>query len=212
MTYHGSQRITARKLLCFFTVMMLTVMLIGILPVHGEEKIYDDVLRLHVIANSDSEEDQALKLKVRDAVLAEVSEILEGCDGFESALGIISTPESLKVLTEAARATVASEGYDYPVKVTVGKESYPRKNYESLCFPSGTYTSLRVEIGSSEGQNWWCVLFPRLCLGAASKSNEDSFIAAGFTPEQYKVVTETDEPKYEVKFKILEIFGSFFGG
>jgi len=205
---------TLRKLLCFFSILMLTVMLIGILPVKGEEKIYDDVLRLHVIAASDSEEDQALKLKVRDAVLAEVAVMLDGQKDFDDALSVISRPENLERLTDTARRTVMEEGYGYSVNVSVGKERYPRKSYESLSFPSGTYTSLKVEIGEAEGQNWWCVLFPRLCLSAASssQSNEDSFIQAGFTPDQYKIVTDTDEPKYEVKFKILEIISSLTDG
>ena len=211
MTDKKTNPFTPRKLLCFFSIMMMTVMLIGILPVKGEEKIYDDVLRLHVIAASDSDEDQALKIKVRDAVLAKVAVMLESCNGFDDALGIISRPENIDALTAAARSTVECEGYDYSVTVSVGKERYPRKSYESLSFPSGSYTSLKVEIGDATGQNWWCVLFPRLCLSAATVSNEDSFIQAGFTPEQYKIVTDTDEPRYEVKFKILEIISSLGG-
>lgn len=198
-----------RAALCLFSTVMLTVMTISLLPVHGEEKIYDDVLRLHVIANSDSDRDQALKLKVRDAVLSAVAEMLEDSSDFDSALSVISTEENLSAIKAAALAVVRDGGYGYTVKVSVGEERYPRKNYESLAFPSGTYTSLRVEIGESEGQNWWCVLFPRLCLGAAGgASNEDCFIQAGFTPEQYKTVTESDEPRYQVKFKILEIIDS----
>ena len=217
MSYQKQNVFTLRKLLCFLCILSLTVMLLGILPVHGEEKIYDDVLRLHVIANSDSDEDQALKLKVRDAVLGEVAELLRDCDGFDSALAVIGSSESIDILTKAALRVIREEGYGYGVTVTVGRERYPRKSYESLSFPSGTYTSLRVEIGESEGQNWWCVLFPRLCLDAASKTtdNEESFIEAGFTPEQYRIVTDTDEPKYEVKFKIMEIMEvieGIFGG
>ena len=209
---NSKKAFSARSALCLICIMMLTVMTLGILPIHGEEKIYDDVLRLHVIANSDSEEDQALKLKVRDSVLTVVSKMLEGSRGFDDALSIISRPESIDTITAAALKTVRDEGYDYSVTVSVGEEHYPRKNYESLAFPSGTYTSLRVELGESEGQNWWCVLFPRLCLGAASERNEDCFIEAGFTPEQYKTVTNTDEPQYEVKFKILEIISSLTEG
>lgn len=204
-------RFNIRKAMCLFSIAMLTVMIIGVLPIHGEEKIYNDVLRLHVIANSDSDADQELKLKVRDRVLSEVADILDGCGNFDDALSVISKEENLARITRAARQTVANEGYGYGVTVSVGEERYPRKNYESLCFPSGSYTSLRVQIGESAGQNWWCVLFPRLCLGAATGGarNEDCFIQAGFTPEQYRTVTETDEPKYQVKFKILEIIDSW---
>lgn len=213
MTKNQTTKITPKKVICFFSIMMMTVMLIGLLPVHGEEKIYDDVLRLHVIANSDSKADQALKLKVRDSILDEVSQMLSDCPDFNSALELISKPSSLERLTAVARKTVTDEGYDYDVTVSVGEEEYPRKQYESLCFPSGNYTSLKVQIGSSSGQNWWCVLFPKLCLSAATKGtdNDEEFVQAGFTPEQYKIVTDTDEPQYEVKFKILEILGSLVG-
>ena len=180
-------------------------MVIGLLPVSGEDKIYDEVVRLHVLANSDSEEDQALKLKVRDGVVEKVGELLEGVSDKEEALEVLSREEAQREIEDVAARIIADEGYAYSVKVSLGEEEYPRKNYEALCFPSGTYTSLRVQIGEAEGQNWWCVLFPQLCLGVATKSNEEAFVEVGFTPEQYKIVTDTDDPEYEIKFKILEI-------
>ena len=194
-----------RRILIFCSILFLTIMVIGLLPVSGEGKIYDDVIRLHVLANSDSEEDQTLKLKVRDGVIEKVGELLDGIADREEAIEVLSKEESLFAIEDVAAQIIADEGYGYAVKVSLGEEVYPRKNYESLCFPSGTYTSLRVQIGESEGQNWWCVLFPQLCLGVATKSNEDAFVEAGFTPDQYKIVTDTDEPEYEIKFKILEI-------
>ena len=194
-----------KKILIFCSVLFLTIMVIGLLPVSGEDKIYDDVIRLHVLANSDSEEDQALKLKVRDGVIEKVSELLEDCEGREEAIEVLSREESQREIERTAAEIISGEGYGYSVKVSLGEEEYPRKNYDSLCFPSGTYTSLRVQIGEAEGQNWWCVLFPQLCLGAATRNNEDAFVEAGFTPEQYRIVTDTDKAEYEVKFKILEI-------
>ena len=194
-----------RKILIFCSVLFLTVMVIGLLPVSGEDKIYEDVIRLHVLANSDSEEDQTLKLKVRDGVVERVGQLLEGCEGREEAVEVLSREESQQEIEKTAAEIIAGEGYEYSVKVSLGEEEYPRKNYEALCFPSGTYTSLRVQIGEADGQNWWCVLFPQLCLGVATRSNEEAFVQAGFTPEQYRIVTDTDQPEYEVKFKILEI-------
>ena len=88
-------------------------------------------------------------------------------------------------------------------------EEYPERSYDSVCFPSGEYLSLRVCIGEAEGQNWWCCLFPPLCLGASSVSSkqaEDSFISVGLTPSQYKIITETDKPVYKIRFKLLELF------
>ena len=191
--------------------MFLTVMAIGLLPVSGEERIYDEVIRLHVLANSDSDADQALKLKVRDGILAEVGEILADCDSREEALAELSKEENLDRISARAVNIIHNEGYDYTARVTVSEEEYPRRNYEALCFPAGKYTSLRVQIGEAEGKNWWCVLFPQLCLGAATVSNEEAFVEAGFTPEQYRIVTDTDEPEYEVRFKILEVIEELLG-
>ena len=201
-----------KKAFYLLFTLFLAIMIIGLLPVSGEGAIYDNVLRLHVIANSDSEEDQALKMRVRDRIISEVSVLVEDCKTFEEAEAVLSKEENLSFLAKAARETVVAEGYDYDVSISLGEEKYPRKSYEAFCFPSGKYTSLRVMIGDAVGQNWWCVLFPQLCLGAASSvENEGKFIQAGFTPDQYKIVTETDVPQYEVKFKILEIIEETFG-
>ncbi len=213
-----------KKLLYLCFGLFLTVAILGLLPVHGEEELYDKVLRLHVVANSDSDEDQSLKLKVRDTVIGEVSAILDGCEDREEAIERLSLPENRKIIEDAARKRVESEGYSYPVSVTLCCERYPTKNYESFCFPSGEYASLKVEIGESEGQNWWCVLFPRLCLNVASEivsdtadpdpssdSNKDAFISAGFTPEQYKIVTESEDTQYEIRFKLLEVIKEAMG-
>ena len=192
------------KRLTVATVCILVLFLfLGLLPTHGEEELYDKVLRLHVLANSDSEEDQALKLRVRDRIVELAGERLQDCE----TLAEVSTRlDALKTELEgAAREVVTEAGYDYPVSVTLGKETYPRKRYDGLCFPSGEYLSCRVILGEGEGENWWCVLFPPLCLGAATeKEQADMFVAAGFTPGQYKIITESDKVTYKVKFKCLE--------
>jgi stage II sporulation protein R len=179
------------------------------MPIHGEEGIYENVIRLHVIANSDSEADQALKLRVRDRVLALTSEALADCESLEEAEARLDALRG--ALATAARETMLEEGYNYPVEVTLTKEIYPRKSYDGICFPSGEYLSCRVILGEGEGQNWWCVLFPPLCLSAATKNEqEDAFIAAGFTPNQYKIITESDRPVYKVRFKLLELLQSLW--
>ena len=203
---------SSKKLLICTLAILCVALVASLLPIHGEAAIYDTVVRLHVVANSDSEEDQALKLKVRDAVVATVSPAVEGCKSQSEAIsaieGIIPDIES------AARRVVAENGYSYAVSVELGKEYYPTKNYESCAFPEGEYTSLRVLIGDSAGQNWWCCLFPPLCLSSASasdqKSNEDAFISVGLTSDQYKLVTESNTPKYKARFKILETVSSWF--
>ena len=194
-----------KNILKITVTLCILVLLIGILPIHGESEIYSDVVRLHVLANSDSEEDQALKLQVRDAIL-EVSEpIFADCRTQEDAIAAVHANYAL--LENAAKSAIAAAGRDDTVRIELGEEVYPTRNYESFCFPSGSYVSLRVLIGEAEGQNWWCVLFPPMCLGAATEgSAEEACIAVGLTGEQYRVITETDTPTYTVRFRMLEVF------
>ena len=194
-----------QKILLLFCVLFLCVTICDVLPIHGEEKIYESIVRLHVLANSDSAEDQALKLKVRDAVLAYVSPRVIDSKSRDEAISILQG--ELGNINEIAARVVADEGYDYPVDVTLTLEEYPTRNYESMSFPSGEYVSLRVMLGNAEGQNWWCVLFPPLCLSAASEkaSNEEAFIAVGLNSEQYKIITETEDATYYLRFKFLEV-------
>ena len=191
--------------------LLIGLMALSFLPVHGEEEIYDTVVRLHVLANSDTEEDQALKLKVRDAVLEASAPLVKGCTSQEEAIEMLSA--HIPDLESAAAAVVASQGYDYPVTVLLGEEDYPTRTYESCAFPAGTYVSLRVCIGEAEGQNWWCCLFPPLCLSAATakSDNEDAFIQVGLTKDQYGIITETGKTKYKVRFKLLEVIEDWFG-
>lgn len=192
--------------LAIFAAILLLV--VGLLPVHGEEEIYDKVVRLHVLANSDSEEDQAVKLKVRDAILAITVPLLQNCETKEEAVTLLEENQTLFV--EAAQAVLQEEGFDDTVSIEMGLEDYPTRTYDSLCFPAGEYISMRVSLGTGEGQNWWCCLFPPLCLGAATvrdEDAEDACISVGFTPTQYKIITESDKPVYRARFKILELLG-----
>ncbi len=197
-----------RKILILAAVFALSLAMLSYLPVHGEAEIYDSVVRLHVIANSDSEADQALKLKVRDAILEVMPEVLDGASDRENAL--IKLGAALDEIREVAEGTVRDEGYGYEVEVTLGEEKYPKKNYESVCFPAGRYESLQVKIGNAGGKNWWCVLFPQLCLSSATHA-ENAFVEVGLTPEQYKIITETDDTRYKLRFKFLEVIEKAVG-
>lgn len=184
---------------------ILTVLGAIYLPVHGEAQIYDAVIRLHVLANSDSEQDQALKMQVRDAVLAVTAPALEVCADRAQAKERLTA--LIPVLTEVAEQTLRHEGCEDSVSILLGEEEYPTRNYESFCFPSGEYLSLRVMIGQAKGQNFWCVLFPPLCMSAATvdrEQAEDEFIAVGLSKDQYAIITETENTKYKLRFKFLE--------
>lgn len=197
-----------KKILTLIICICLIFVIVGLLPVHGEAEIYDSVIRLHVVASSDSEADQALKLCVRDAILKENAVTVAEAQTVEQARAALEN--RLDKIKSIAEAEIERLGYSYDVTVRLCEEEYPQKSYGALCFPSGKYLSLQVLIGEAEGRNWWCVLFPPLCLSAATakESNEDAFIAVGLNSEQYKIITETDEPKYEIRFKILEAISS----
>ncbi|MBE6546718.1 MAG: stage II sporulation protein R [Ruminococcaceae bacterium] len=197
----------SQKLMAVAVTLCLLFTVLSLLPIHGEDALYANVLRLHVLANSDTEEDQALKLKVRDAVLKASEPILADASSRDEALRRVSS--HLPLLEAAAKEAILAAGRTDSVHLELGEEVYPTRSYESFCFPSGSYTSLRVIIGEGEGQNWWCVLFPPMCLSAASKPNgqaqEDAYISVGLTGEQYRMITQTDQPTYSVRFRLLEV-------
>lgn len=132
---------TTKLLICTFLILAVALAA-GLFPIHGEEEIYDTVIRLHVLANSDSEEDQALKLKVRDRVIELVSPAVEGCSSQSEAIAAIGG--IMNDLESATAEVISAEGYDYSVSILIGEEYYPTKSYETCAFPSGEYVSLRV--------------------------------------------------------------------
>lgn len=207
----GKEHIIMKTLAVLTAMILLCATALSCLPLRGEEAIYDSVIRLHVLADSDSEGDQADKLAVRDAILPIAAEELRDCTTRAEAAARLNT--LLPSLEAAAEETLRARGASDAVTVTLGQEGYPTRAYEGFCFPAGEYLSLRVMIGSAEGQNWWCVLFPSLCLsvaqGGSAEAMEEAFVAVGLTPEQYRVITESDEKTpYKLRFKFLEVLES----
>ena len=196
-----------QKLMALTVTLCTLFMVLSLLPIHGEDELYTNVLRLHVLANSDTEEDQALKLKVRDAVLQASEPILADCHSKEEAMRAVIA--HLSILENAAQQAILAQGRNDSVHLELGEEVYPTRSYESFCFPSGSYTSLRIIIGEGEGQNWWCVLFPPMCLSAVTQANdstqENAYISVGLTGEQYRMITQTDQSTYTVRFRLLEV-------
>ena len=197
-----------RKWTGFCLAISLLITAFFILPIHAQAGIYDNVIRLHVLANSDSEEDQVLKLKVRDAVLAYTQELL--CDEVSLEKAQQELALALPEITQIAKKTLREHGAKDDVYVTLDKEEYPRRSYEAAALPAGEYLSLRVMIGEAEGQNWWCVLFPSMCLSAASEDQKSACLSAGLTEEQYRLITETEGTRYKLRFKIVELAERFF--
>ena len=173
-----------------------------------QQELADSVIRFHVIANSDTEEDQALKLAVRDRMLEEAEGLYPEGATLEQAQAALEG--HLNTLAAAGRAVVEEQGYDYPVSARLEDCWFPTKEYEDFALPAGNYTALRVTIGEGKGQNWWCVAFPPLCLGAASETVDQALEAGYFTPDQGALVTGDGE-QYVLKFKAMELLGEVQG-
>jgi len=163
------------------------------------EEIRSDVLRLHVIANSDTSVDQNLKLRLRDYILQEGKDIFNGSVNVENAVEKIEPV--LPELEKSAKAFVNQAGFNYDVKISLSNEYFTTRTYETVTLPAGKYLALRVVIGSGEGHNWWCVMFPPMCVPAADKKDE---IENVFSEKEIKLVES--KPKYEPRFKVVEIY------
>ena len=168
-------------------------------PLRKHRKIRSDVLRLHVIANSDTSVDQNLKLRLRDYILQEGKDIFNGSVNVENAVEKIEPV--LPELEKSAKAFVNQAGFDYDVKISLSNEYFTTRTYETVTLPAGKYLALRVVIGSGEGHNWWCVMFPPMCVPAADKKDE---IENVFSEKEIKLVES--KPKYEPRFKVVEIY------
>lgn len=194
-------------------LLLLTAVLLPLLPIYGEGALYEKVVRLHVLGQSDGEEDQAVKLRVRDAVLAYTAPLLADCTEVGEAERILS--DHLSGIRAAAEGTLLALGKTEGVTASLRWESYPTRSYGDFTLPAGRYPSLQVIIGEGRGKNWWCVLFPSLCgafsEGMLPRGTEEDFLAAGFTPEQYRIIRKDAGPVVRVRFKILEMLSSFFG-
>lgn len=170
--------------------------------------ITEDVFRLHVIANSDSDEDQALKLRVKNAVLEASADIFGGAVSADDAKRL--SEENIQLFEAAVAAEIAASGYDYPVRCEVGTVHFDRRVYGSAELPEGDYSALRVIIGEGEGRNWWCVMFPALCLPAVTNTDEVLSLAAEngvISTEELELMQ--DPENYEVKLYFAEVIKKF---
>ena len=170
--------------------------------------IADSVFRLHVIANSNSKEDQELKLKVRDELLSYMNIISKDSTNKQEAMKIAN--EHKKEFTQIAEKVIKENGYDYTVNIQVGKADFPTKYYGDITLPAGTYDALKVQIGDAKGQNWWCVMFPPLCFVDVSTGivpdNSKQELKQSLDDEEYDLISKTDDNEISFKFKIVELF------
>ena len=185
------------------TLTFLLVMAFDSLSLFQKEcrEIQEDVLRLHILANSDSEEDQAVKLKVRDRILLESGELFNTVGDKSSAQE--KAAENTDKVEQIAKEVLAEEGFSYPVTAKVTRQFFDTRVYDGFTMPAGWYDSLQVVLGEGAGRNWWCVLYPPLCISAAEKTQEK--LEENFTEGERQVLES--EPEYEVRFFIVELAG-----
>lgn len=171
--------------------------------VSDKRELEQQVIRLHVVANSDSEADQNIKLLVKDAVLEAVEEATAQSQSKEDAYACVS--EMLPQLQALANGVLAQQGVSECAQVTLSQEEFPQRVYDTFTLPAGVYDSLRVTIGEGEGKNWWCVVFPGLCVPAATEQVEDVAAGAGFSQSLSGAITGSE--RYQVRFYLLDALG-----
>lgn len=174
-----------------------------------QQEIAGKILRFHVLANSDSKEDQALKLQVRDAVGVLMADRLSGVEEMAQCRQIVS--ENLGIITDTARETIAREGYHYDVTAKLADVDFPVKTYGEYSFPAGTYEALEIVIGQGEGHNWWCVMYPNMCFAGSTYAvvEEKAKVELEHTLTQEEYESLIEEKDYTVKFRYLTFLNKY---
>lgn len=172
--------------------------------------IANSVFRLHVIANSDTPQDQDLKYKVRDNLLKYMNEICANCVTKQEAIDLVN--KNKNKFGQIAEDTIKEEGYSYNVNIKIGNFQFPTKNYGDISLPAGYYDALRVEIGEAKGQNWWCVMFPPLCFvditsGVVPEESKEQ-MENNLSEEEFALVSDKSDLQIQFKFKLLEFLGN----
>lgn len=166
--------------------------------IETSENISDQVFRLHILANSDSAEDQQLKLKVRDEILKKGETVFAFSNSLEETIELCKN--NIALFQQTAEQCLKDNGSDYEVKVYVDKEYFNTREYDEITLPSGIYNALKIEIGQGKGHNWWCVMFPAICLSGVTDDELNKYLSE----DEQKLVNS--DSKYEVRFKIVEIY------
>lgn len=209
-----------KKLSFILILILLTILYIFLLSLNYTKAISnnlsDSVFRLHIIANSNSEADQNLKLKVRDNIIKYMNSLTLNSADKNNIISIVSN--NLNSFKDIAIKTIQENGYNYNVNIEIGNFYFPTKTYGDISFPSGTYDALKIEIGEAIGQNWWCVLFPPLCLVGSSTcivpEESKNILKDNINSEGYELISEGNNsdnnvPDIKIKFKIIEFFNNF---
>lgn len=197
-----------KKILMIF-ILFLTYFLISLFSYSNavSSSLSENVFRLHVIANSDSREDQDLKYKVRDNLIKYMNSISKDVSTKEDAIKLAN--ENIDNFYNIAKNTILENGFNYDVNIEIGNFDFPTKTYGDISLPAGFYDALRVKIGEAKGKNWWCVMFPSLCFvdisnGIVPEESKES-LQANLNYEDYNLIS-LDDAEYKLKFKLVELF------
>ena len=190
---------------------LFLVLLFSFIAEKVNQDLSDSMIRLHIVANSDSTQDQALKYSIRDAVVQYMQENMDGLENKKDATNYIKT--HLSELEQIANNVIIQEGMEDYATASFGKFPFPSKQYANIILPAGFYESLKIEIGSAQGQNWWCVMFPPLCFTEDTQGELDeeymSILQNELSEDEFSLITSKSkegEVPVEIKFKIVEIF------
>ena len=193
-----------KEIIKWTALLLIFVVAVTIVDVASDrQKLHESLIRLHVVGASDGEEDQAVKLRVRDAVTGWLQQEMSGIHQAEQARTYLR--EHLSQIEDIANQTLADAGFSDTVTVSFLEETFPVREYDTFSLPSGVYHSLRIRIGEAEGKNWWCVVFPSLCLGTTVSEMENTAVSAGF--DEKLTGTLTGEKEYELRFFLLDCLG-----
>ena len=167
------------------------------------QTLSDDVIRLHVVAASDSQEDQAVKLQIRDAVVEKLNSVMEELPSAADAKAFLL--EHLDEIEDTANEVLEKAGFSDRVTVTLDKEAFESRVYDTFTLPAGVYESLRIVVGEGEGKNWWCVVFPTLCVPETTDDFASAAVSSGFSDTL--TATVSNEEGYEIRFFVLDCLG-----
>ena len=197
----------------FFILSILFILFIFFLAKSYSDTMFKNIsnnfLRLHIVANSDSTEDQILKYEIRDAILNYISPYIKNASSKHDAIQILNN--NMDELYNLSSNILNEHGLNYPVNISIGNFNFPTKDYSSFILPEGNYDALKIELGNAIGQNWWCVMFPSLCIVDTSNFNIDNssmdILKNTLDSEEFSIISKDNtSPEIKIKFKLIELF------
>lgn len=204
---------TKKQRLTFLAAAMLIIAAVQAITSTAAMKsdISARILRLHIIAEDNEPKSQLLKLCVRDRIIRDFSDIFKSCDNIRESEA--AAEANLDEIRAAAEDELIRRGNPSNVRVFVGKSAFPTKEYGKIALPQGEYTALKIEIGNARGRNWWCVMYPPLCItegNAVIASDSAEKLKSSLSAEEYRLITDKKSPNVKIKFRIAEILGKYF--